>query len=194
MKKKKPETKIDSSTKEKEYLKKREVNVNGSFSVEPVIIHTPNELNDKNKYFVTTPPPNQSIQNNADFLSQTNSNEPFVLDINTSGSKTETLHVKGLENEVTKDEVKIPKIEPISTNFGSDFDISATVFTEKEHKEPKDKKGYKKYIKKADREKIANSELQSNEVKKNIPEEKPNDLGESNDIKKEVDKKDLFNN
>jgi hypothetical protein len=182
---------IINRTEEKNNLEK-EVNVRGSFSVTPVIIHTPNELNDKNKSFVTTPPPNKSIQHNSDFLSQNNSNEPSVLDINTSVSKTETIHIKGLENEDTKNEVKIPKIEqPISSNFGSDFDISAPVFTEKEPKVTKDKKGYKKYIKKADREKIASSELKSNDEIKNIPEEKkPNDSVES----KEVDKKDLFNN
>lgn len=179
------------TAKEANNFNKKEVNVNGSFSVAPVIIHTPNELNDKNKSFVTTPPINQSIQNNADFLSQTNSNEPSVLDINTSGSKIETIHIKGLENEDTKNEVKIPKIEPISSNFGSDFEISATVFTEKEPKVTKDKKVYKKYIKKSDREKIANSEIKANEEIKNIPEEKkPNNSVES----KEVDKKDLFNN
>lgn len=179
------------TAKEANNFNKKEVNVNGSFSVAPVIIHTPNELNDKNKSFVTTPPINQSIQNNADFLSQTNSNEPSVLDINTSGSKIETIHIKGLENEDTKNEVKIPKIEPITSNFGSDFEISATVFTEKEPKVTKDKKVYKKYIKKEDREKIANSEIKANEEIKNIPEEKkPNNSVES----KEVDKKDLFNN
>lgn len=194
----KPETKIDSATKEKKYLKEREVNVRGSFSVAPVIIHTPNELNDKNKSFETTPPPNQSIQNNADFLSQSNSSIKD-LQINLNDSKTEILHIKGSDNTNTKTahpfgdnkpEVKIPRIEqPIASNFGSDFDISATVFTEKEPKSPKDKKVYKKYIKKADREKIANSELQANEEIKIIPEEKLNDSGES----KEVDKKDLFN-
>jgi hypothetical protein len=189
------------TAKEATNFNKKEVNVNGSFSVAPVIIHTPNELNDKNKSFVTTPPINQSIQNNEDFLSQNNSNNPLVIDINTNGSKTEILHIKGSENtdltntsNDTKPEVKIPKIEPITANFGSDFEISATVFTEKEPKATKDKKVYKKYIKKADREKIANSELQVNKEIKTISEEKQNDLGEPKEENKEVDKKDLFNN
>jgi predicted Ser/Thr protein kinase len=82
------------------------------------------------------------------------------------------------------------KIETVSANFGSDFEVSAPVFTEKENKE---KKGYKKYIKKADREKLANSESKSNEVVENFNGEKRDELSESDEIKKEVDKKDLFN-
>jgi hypothetical protein len=73
----------------------------------------------------------------------------------------------------------------------ADFETQlAQARTEKGNKE---KKGYKKYIKKADREKLANSESKSNEVVENFNGEKRDELSESDEIKKEVDKKDLFN-
>lgn len=151
------------------------------------------EINNTEEISTTTNKPNNSIQNNDNFLNENNpDNKGGVLNINISDSKTETLHIKGIENTNTNKIVKVktPKIEPISANFGSDFDVSAPVFTEKENKE---KKGYKKYIKKADREKLANSESKSNEVVENFNGEKRDELSESDEIKKEVDKKDLFN-
>lgn len=153
-----------------------------------------NELDNKERNTINNS--NNSIHNNEDFLSQKKSNNKG-LQINLSDSKTETLHIKDSENTnivITnpfgdnKPEVRIP--ESVSTNFGSDFEISAPVITEKEGKSPKEKKGYKKYIKKADREKMANSESQSNEVKDNSPDIKPNEKGENYD----GEKKDLFNN
>lgn len=154
------------------------------------------EINNTEEISTTINKPNNSIQNNDNFLNENNpDNNGGVLNVNKSDSKTETLHIKGVENTDTNKtvKVKIPKIEPVSANFGSDFEVSAPVFTEKENKETKEKKGYKKYIKKADREKLANSESKFNEVVENFNGEKRDELFESDEIKKEVDKKDLFN-